>query len=70
MLACKADCKYIGRLAGNPGKSNEAGLRAHLLTTKRLRSQGWVRCQSGGCGISPLHLKEATELVRWSTACG
>jgi len=36
MLACKADCKYIGRLAENLGKSNEAGLRAQLFTTKRL----------------------------------
>jgi hypothetical protein len=36
MLACKADCKYIRRLAEDLGKSNEAGLRAQLFTTKRL----------------------------------
>jgi hypothetical protein len=36
MLSCKADCKYIGRLAEDLGKSNEAGIRAQLLTTKRL----------------------------------
>ena len=36
MLACKADCKYIRRLAENLGKSNQAGLRTQLFTTKRL----------------------------------
>jgi hypothetical protein len=36
MLACKADCKYIGRLAEHLGKSNEAGLRAQLYDDKRL----------------------------------
>jgi hypothetical protein len=36
MLACKVDCKYIGRLAELLGKSDEAGLRTQLYTTKRL----------------------------------
>jgi hypothetical protein len=36
MLACKADCKYIGRLAEHLGKSDEAGLRTQLYDAKRL----------------------------------
>jgi hypothetical protein len=36
MLACKADCKYIRRLAEYLGKSNQAGPRTQLFTTKRL----------------------------------
>jgi hypothetical protein len=35
MLACKADCKYIGRLAEHLGKSDEAGLRTQLSVVRR-----------------------------------